>query len=258
MRSWLYRNRLWLFFALAFPLSWYPWLIALARGSSTGPNPLGPFVAALIVTAIAYRWAGVKELLKRIVRWRVGVSSWLVAIGLPIVICAISAAIAGGVATDPLKITPVRWQDVVERFLFIFLFIGLGEEPGWRGYALPELQQRHSPFKATVILAAIWAVWHLPLMGTEFKPAIIPAFLIGLFGTSFVQTWLFNRSNGSVLLQMVLHATVNTLGAGLVFAWFSPRDVEMLWWINGALWLAAGLTAFFAVPVPHMVRRSET
>src|SRR5687767_6940032 len=111
MRSWLYRNRLWLFFALAFPLSWYPWLIALARGSSTGPNPLGPFVAALIVLAITARWAGVKELLKSLVRWRVGVSAWLIAIGLPILICAIAAAIAAALANDPLKITTVRWQD---------------------------------------------------------------------------------------------------------------------------------------------------
>src|SRR5437868_14649027 len=114
-----------------------------------------------------------------------------------------------------LSIDKIR--ELPERFVFILLFVGLGEEPGWRGFALPRLQARHTPFSASLILAPIWALWHLPLMGNEFPLAIIPAFLISLLGGTLIQTWLFNRSKGSVFGQMLFHATVNTVGAGLVF-----------------------------------------
>src|SRR5947199_3415499 len=84
-----------------------------------------------------------------------------------------------------------KLRELPERFIFILLFIGLGEEPGWRGFALPHLQARFSPFLASLVLALVWAIWHLPLMGNEFPLPIIPAFLISLFGATFVQTWLF-------------------------------------------------------------------
>src|SRR3977135_892178 len=60
------------FFVLAFVLSWYPWIIALARGQTSGPNPLGPLIAALIVSGIANGWPGVRDLLSRMVRARFG------------------------------------------------------------------------------------------------------------------------------------------------------------------------------------------
>lgn len=243
----LRRHRLALFFVLAFLLSWYPWFIALARGRTTGPNPLGPLAAALIAIAIVSGKAGLKDLLRRLVRWRVGLGSYAVAVGLPILLCGLAALAAGAVARGPVNVAGIRWQDVVERFLFIFLFIGLGEEPGWRGYALPELQRRHTPAVATLILGAVWAVWHLPLIGTEFPLPIVPAFLVSLFGGAFVQTWLYNRTGGSILLQIILHATVNTIGAGIVFRWFSATDVPLLWWIYSTLWMAAGVVSLVAL-----------
>ena len=243
MREMLRRRRLALFFVLAFLLSWYPWFIALARGTTTGPNPLGPLVAALIVTAIASGKAGLRDLLAKLIRWRVGFTPYFVAVGLPILLCGFAFVAVAAVSQEPVRVSNVRWQDVVEKFIFIFLFIGLGEEPGWRGFALPELLRRHSSAVATLILASVWAVWHLPLMGTEFPLAVVPFFLVSLFGAAFVQTWLFERTQGSLLLQMVLHATVNTVGSGVVFQWFSGKDLQMLWLVNAALWISAGLTS---------------
>jgi len=120
------------------------------------------------------------------------------------------------------------------------LFVGLGEEPGWRGFALPRLQARHTPFSASLILAPIWALWHLPLMGNEFPLAIIPAFLISLLGGTLIQTWLFNRSKGSVFGQMLFHAMVNTVGAGLVFPLFKGPMFVPFWYVYAALWLIVG------------------
>jgi membrane protease YdiL (CAAX protease family) len=136
--------------------------------------------------------------------------------------------------------------ELPERFVFIFLFIGLGEEPGWRGFALLRLQKTRSPLIASLILAPIWALWHLPLMGNEFPPAIIPAFLISLLGGTLIQTWLFNRSKGSVFGQMLFHATVNTVGAGLIFPLFKGPWFVPFWYVYGILWLAVGVTIIFS------------
>ena len=246
MRNWTRAHPLTVFLLLAFPLSWYPWILALFRGTTSGPNPLGPFVAALIVTAIASGKPAVRALLAKLVLWRVSPRYYMVVFGLPILLCAIAAALTVSLGHGTFKPAPISWQQVLESFLFILLFIGLGEEPGWRGFALPQLERRWSPNVATLILAAVWAVWHLPLMGTEFPPAIIPPFLLSLLGGAFVQTWLFHRTQGSILLQMLFHATVNTVGAGIAFRWFSGNDIPVLWWSNAVLWLAAGAASFMS------------
>jgi CAAX prenyl protease-like protein len=126
-------------------------------------------------------------------------------------------------------------------FCFILLFVALGEEPGWRGFALPQLQTRYTPFIASLVLAPVWALWHLPLFGNEFPWPIVPPFVLSVFGGTFVLTWVFNGAKGSVLLTMLLHATLNTVSAGLIFPVFSGAALVALWWIYTFLWLCAGL-----------------
>jgi membrane protease YdiL (CAAX protease family) len=229
-----------MFFVLAFVLSWYPWVIALASGRTSGPNPLGPLVAALIVSGIAAGWPGVRDLLARMVRARIGLRWYAVIFGLPIVMCGIAVAIMAVFGNAPALPDTGAWRELPERFIFILLFIGLGEEPGWRGFALPRLQKEHSSLIASLILAPIWALWHLPLMGNEFPAAVIPAFLISLLGGTLIQTWLFNRTKGSVFAQMLFHATVNAVGAGLVFPLFKGSTFVVFWYVYAALWLVAG------------------
>ena len=136
-----------------------------------------------------------------------------------------------------------KLRELPERFLFILLFIGLGEEPGWRGFALPHLQTKHSPLIASLILAPVWALWHLPLIGNEFPWPIVLPFVLSVFGATLMLTWLFNRTKGSVLLPMLFHATVNTVGAGMIFPLFSGESLVLLWWIYGSAWLCAGFAA---------------
>jgi membrane protease YdiL (CAAX protease family) len=253
-RGWIARHELPLFFVLAFLLSWYPWVIGMLRGKVSGPNPLGPFIAALIVTGLVEGGSGMRSLLARIVRARIGWSAYAIVFGLPILLCAV--ALAGMAAIGQLASWPAStaWRELPERFVFIFLFIGLGEEPGWRGFALPRLQKQYSPLIASLILAPIWALWHLPLMGNEFPPAIIPAFLISLLGGTLIQTWLFNRSKGSVFAQMFFHATVNTVGAALVFPLMKGPPFVPFWYLYALLWLAVGV----AVTVSSAVEARST
>jgi membrane protease YdiL (CAAX protease family) len=240
-RGWIARHDLTVFFILAFLLSWYPWVMGVVRGKVSGPNPLGPFVAALVVTALAQGRPGLRGLLGRIVRARIGWRSYAIVFGLPVLLCGAALGVMTAIGQPPSWPASTAWRELPERFVFIFLFIGLGEEPGWRGFALPRLQKKHSPLVASLILAPIWALWHLPLMGNEFPPAIIPAFLISLLGGTLIQTWLFNRSKGNVFAQMLFHATVNTVGAGLVFPLMKGPAFVSFWYAYATLWLAAGL-----------------
>jgi hypothetical protein len=81
----------------------------------------------------------------------------------------------------------------------------------------------------------------VPLIGNEFPWPIVSAFLLSLFGATFILTWLFTRTNGSVLLPMLFHATVNSVGAGLIFPLFTGTALIALWYIYGAIWLSVGL-----------------
>jgi membrane protease YdiL (CAAX protease family) len=241
-QSWISTHRLSGFFCLAFLLSWYPWVIAMARGRSTGPNPLGPFVAALVIAALAGGRQELKTLLGRLVRVRVGWRWYAFVFAVPVLFCLAAAALT-------LLLTGWHWlwfsadklRELPDRLIFTLLFVGLGEEPGWRGFALPALQKKHSPLVASLFLAPVWALWHLPLFGHEFPLPIVAPFVVGLVGATFVQTWLFNRTRGSVLMQMLFHSTVNTVGAGLIFPLFNGTALIVLWWVYAGLWLAAGI-----------------
>lgn len=96
-------------------------------------------------------------------------------------------------------------------WVVVFLVNGFGEETGWRGYALPGLQRRFGPVTSTVVLAGVWAGWHLPQFFylrsyEEFPAAMIPVFLGGLFGGAVVLTWVNNHTGGSILAVAVWHA----------------------------------------------------
>ncbi len=241
MRAFVKQHRLVTFFVLAYALSWYPWILALVRGRTSGPNPLGPLVAGITVTAIVYGRPGLREYFARIVRWRVGVRWYAIVLGLPILLCLIAAATSLWLTHSQLpSLSAEQLRELPDKFIFILLFIGLGEEPGWRGFALPQLQMKRSPLKASLTLAPLWALWHLPLIGNEFPWPIVPAFLLSVLGATLLLTWLFNGTNGSVLLCMIFHAATNAVGAGLIFPLFSGGTLLLLWWVYAAVCLIAG------------------
>lgn len=252
MKAFLKQHRLATFFVLAYVLSWYPWIIALVRGTTSGPNPLGPLVAGVIVTAAIYGRKGLREFFGCIVRWRVGLRWYAVVFLLPPVLCLIAAALT--VCFTRIEVpalTVDKLRELPDHFIFILLFIGLGEEPGWRGFALPQLQARHSPMKASLVLAPLWALWHLPLIGNEFPWPIVPAFLLSVIGGTCMLTWLFNGTRGSVLLAMLFHATINTVGAGLIFPLFPADTLVLLWWIYGIIWICAGFGLLLLLSARH-------
>lgn len=168
----------------------------------------GPLFGALIVTAVTEGRRGLKAWLSRIVRWRVGVQWYIVALFLPIVLQLAALGLNSLLGTPlPTAAQWASWTDVLPQFVFIFLFIGLAEEPGFRGFALHRLLEGRTAVSATLILGVLHTIWHLPLFlnGSEGL-RLIPHILAG----AFVFTWIYLGTGNSALLAMIFHSVVNT------------------------------------------------
>jgi membrane protease YdiL (CAAX protease family) len=219
------------FFVLAYAVSWawaVPWLAGQVVSRGHGwpthyPALVGPLIAAVAVTAWTSGRAGLRDLLARLLRWRVGLRWWLVPVS-PVMFLAaalIGMRVAGQDLPAPSdfgRFSGTPEIGLLGVFLMITLVGSLGEETGWRGYALPHLQRRFSALTATVILAPLWALWHLPQFFViqtyrEFGPVDYVGMVFGLSCGAFVLTWLYNRSGGSILLVVLWHGMYNLVGA---------------------------------------------
>ena len=232
------------FFCLAYALSWFPSL-AIAHGIF----PAGPFVAALITFALIEGWTGVKGFVGRIVQWRVGVRWYALVLGLPVVLNGLAVGLNMLLGAQPTPERLPALSDLAPTFLSILILIGLGEEPAWRGFALPRLSAGRSALLGSLLLGVLHALWHLPLFGLEYHLNNAVPWLIGLMGYSVIMTWMCNHTNGNLLLPMLFHASVNTTAHYLFNPLFKGTDLISLWWIWGALWVGVAVAIVFVVGV---------
>ena len=246
-----------LFFALAFAFSWVVWgapAVLFSRGSSDPQTSavfhlagsLGPMVSAFVVTALVGGSAGVRELVGRVLRWRVGPGWWLVAVAGPAILFLAAAVIS--------RLLFGEWPELGEfghskefAFLGLFpywvaniVFYGFGEEVGWRGFALPRLQTGRSALFAALILSLFWALWHIPLfwlaMGLKGMGLVgVPGWFFFIVTGSVLLAWIYNSTGGSILIVSVFHGTLD-------IAINSPSGPELAN-VVGALVTIWGLTA---------------
>ncbi|MFI5079705.1 MAG: CPBP family intramembrane glutamic endopeptidase [Streptosporangiales bacterium] len=249
------------FFALSYALSW-SWAVPLAaahlvvrRGVGWPthlPALLGPAIAAVVVTAWTMGRPGVRDLLARLTRWRVPLRWWLVAVS-PVAFLglALAAMAAAGQALpgvgDYGRFSGIPAMGLVGVLLLIFAG-ALGEETGWRGYALPQLQRRFSPLASSLILAVLWFGWHLPqffVIATyrDFGPVGYLGMFLGLACGAVVLTWLYNRSGGSILLVAVWHGLYNVVAATQAATGMLAAVVSTLIMIQGIGLIVADLRA---------------
>ena len=241
--------------ALAFGWSWGCWGLAIAAQGSVGgqvayyAGGFGPALAGLAMTRALGR--GVRPWLAGLFRWRVGVGPWAFALLFPVALMALSSgiyALMGGRIDLSASLAGV--PAFLPTLVLMALIGGGNEEPGWRGFALPELLRRMAPLPATTLLGAIWAAWHLPLLllnpaAATMPPAALGAMAATLFVSvtlhAFWYTWLLARG-GSVLTCILLHAGYNATNATLVPV--APAEMEaaargaLLWATTGALTLS--------------------
>ena len=245
------------FFVLAYALSWWAWpLYAL----DLAPSPIvpGPFVAAFIVLAITRGKTGVVGLLRRMVRWRVGVQWYAAALLLPIVVTLTAVALNVfllGAQPSSSAAELGGLPSLIPTFFILLLIPGIGgvwEEPGFRGYALPVLQNGRSALFAALILGVLWALWHLPFYITGVDDW---SESLQIVAWTVTFAWLFNNTRGSVLLAMLMHASSNTIGGSFASQLFSGADSANLAWLRGALWSVVAIVLVVVYGSQHLSRK---
>lgn len=233
LRAFAKQHALVLYFIIAFAGSWVVMIpLALSAQKLIPSLPLslhylsayGPLLSALIVTWLADGGEGLRELVGRMLKWRVGWVWIIVSISSPIVLYAlglIGALLVDGKLPEWARLGQLNFlPDIgIAGALLLWIFnSGIGEETGWRGFALPRLQKSQSALSATVVLGLFWSLWHLPaffyLPSYEKVGLIIfPGFALGVISGAILLTWLYNSTRGSILMVVLWHGVWNLVSA---------------------------------------------
>ncbi|MFC4062756.1 CPBP family intramembrane glutamic endopeptidase [Planomonospora corallina] len=244
------------FTVMAYLLSWGVWLPLLAARQGCGAvhapqwlhlaGSLGPLVAGVVMSAVVGGRAAVADLARRCLP-RSGTRRWVtLAVLGPAGAFAVAALVCAAVGQVPDLAGTGGSEEFPELPLAVFwlaniVFYGFGEEVGWRGFALPYLQRRRSALSSSMVVAAIWAGWHLPLFGISAGLRDMPA--IGLVGWaasivtgSVVCTWLYNSSGGSLLALALFHGVLDIfinspVKAALLPSVMSAAVIALALWI---------------------------
>jgi membrane protease YdiL (CAAX protease family) len=207
--------------ALTYAISWSlwsVWAVSETGATLTGTvlfvlGGLGPFATSAILVRVSDR--SVRAWLRSIFAHRIPLRYYVLALTIPIALL-LGAAVIHVVFFDGV-ITPDVLPGILEYPLFlgfIILFGGGLEEPGWRGYLQPALQEAYSPLTSGLVVGVIWAGWHLPLVfipGTIQHTLPLGLYLLQLVELSILLTWITNRADRSVLPAILLHAGANAL-----------------------------------------------
>jgi membrane protease YdiL (CAAX protease family) len=250
LRTFVNRYTLVLFFGLTYILSWAPSLF-----EPHSLNAFGPLVSALALLGILSGWHGVRDFLRRLVQWRVGLKWYALVLLLPLLVVGTTLALGQLLGAQVGMTRPVPPAgDTIATVIFILLYIGLGEEPAWRGFALPRLMVGRTALAATLFLGLLHALWHLPLAGVEYNVQNFVPWLIMVMSGAVVYTWIYQHTQGNLLLPILLHTSVNVSAKYLFFPMFGEADILLAWWLLGALWFVVAVIVVL-VTGPNLVRR---
>ncbi|WP_432493214.1 CPBP family glutamic-type intramembrane protease [Kineococcus auxinigenes] len=227
------------FFVLANVMSWIAWTPyvlsqhglglwayrfpdSFGGGQILGVLPgayLGPIASALLITAIADGRDGLRRWTSRMWRWRVRWHWYAITLlGVPAAMLLTGFAFSGGQVSAPSLLAISAY---VPMLLIQMVTTGLAEEPGWRDFALPRLQDRFGPLAGSMVLGPFWALWHAPLFLTEWggwphahwsRPV---AFVVFCLAFNLVMTWVFNSTGQSLPLAVLAHVSVNNFASVL-------------------------------------------
>lgn len=259
------------FFVIAYGLAWGIWLLTIGLADRAGMETIdflravedGDFdavtsdvpdwllylitrvqdfsftIAGLIMITITSGADGWRTLKRRLLHWRFGFRWYLLGLS-PVLLYGVAAVVAsvneGGQANITLStIRTILFSLSAGLFVSLFLRGAMGEEIGLRGFALPRLQQRTTPARASLIIGVLWALWHLPILIGNNPAVVVVILLILIVGLSFIFTWLFNGSGGSLIPPLLFHATQNweegfetILPAIVATDWETPAALALL------------------------------
>lgn len=258
MRAWIAKYSVAVFFVLTFSLAWLVWIpLWLAKIPETPGAVLillgacAPSVSGILMAAFTGGRPAVKKLLLRVFQWRVNPIYYLLAV------LGMAAIILGAIAIHVLLGGTLPAFEMLQKYglLIPVLFVQvalmngpLQEEFGWRGFALDELQKDRSVLFASIVIGALWGLWHLPLFGVAYSSqAGIPLgmYLLYHIPLTAIMIWLVDRSDGSLLIALLFHASINIWGILLPLL---PKyaGTQRIFDIAVALmWLAAIVLVYF-------------
>lgn len=260
------------FFALTYAVTWTCFVAAggIATGVIAAPaleglrlpllllGSFAPSLVALALTTRAEGRAGATALLRRLTVWRVGAQWYLFVLGYMACIKVAAAVVHRVIEGTWPRFGHESWYTIVMAIVMAGIIGGpLGEEIGWRGFALPRLAARIGLARASLVLGIVWGCWHLPVFfipGLEQFGQSIPVYLIQVIAISVSMAWLFGHTEGSLLLAVLMHSAINqtkdivpSAVDGATNPWaLSPSPVA--WLTVTLLWIAA---AYFLVRMPR-------
>jgi uncharacterized protein len=258
---WVREHQVITYFILAYAISWtiVAPLVASAQGLIEVPVPFAlhylndyaPLLAAIITTGIANGKDGLHGLFRRMIKWRVGLGWVLVAAFSPLAVFGIAAGIVVFGLGDPppdlgllgtIAYLPyLGWGG----WIFWILTAGIGEESGWRGYALPKLQRHMGALSATLIVTLFWVGWHLPRFFyydgyLDLGFSVLPLAAHGFLALAIVLTWLYNSTRGSILMVALFHGGYNFWLASPAAGGFITPTIDALF----IIWAVAVVVVF--------------
>jgi membrane protease YdiL (CAAX protease family) len=245
------RHPLITFFVLTYALAWILWLPLVVLQDTIPAAPglvlvlLGsnvPSLLAIVLTALLLGRGALRKLLV-VVLGPAALSGGMV---------AFNAFVGGPAISVGVPLLTV----VITLAFFIFPGSALGEEIGWRGYALPRLQSGRSALSASLILGVIWAFYHLPLFftGQAFRsPSLLVPFVVSGLALSVILSWVYNSTGGSLLLVVVLHATANLPLTLLLEPLGSRAMVPFMFYV--ALMVVAAIVVVMVAGHAHLSRK---
>ena len=221
MKTFIRRHQFIIFILITFLFSWFPWYAGIAPEVMT----MGPSIAAFLVVFILGGWRRLIDLIRPFGRWRVGLGYWGLAIFGPAVLYLIGLGIHLLMGGDIPPFLMIREElHLIPLYLVMVVLMPwngpVGEEFGWRGYALPKLQSKYGPLFASLVIGAIWGIWHLPsffapqgVIGVvygEVGAIFILLYTLGTIANSIFMTMIYNKSKASALVAGIIwHAAIN-------------------------------------------------
>lgn len=229
MKNWLRNHQLLAFFVLTYAIMFGVMFgyILLRPGQPLQPWSLvwffsifSPTISGLLISWMIGGVAEVKRLLSGFTRWKVHLGWYFAALFLlvgPLVIAMVYIALGN----PAVGLRPGQTISTLLGAVLFNIFSGpLGEEAGWRGFALPRLHAKYNALVSSLILGVIWTCWHIPFFFTTGATQMgipFPIYLMLVVTVAFYLTWLYNNTKGSLIITVLAHFAYNlssTLIAG--------------------------------------------
>jgi len=257
----LANKKFWIFTLITCALSWACWLpiidvLEADPFKSSGQvlvlfflGAYAPSLMGILLTYVYGRKAGLKSLFKSAFSPKIGLVPLMASLAAGPLLYTLATGfylMAGGdLGTINYGLLP--WIPVV--FIVPVIFGPMAEEFGWRSFALPQLDHKNRVLASSLLLGVIWAAWHAPLFWAETGTSIsgfevtyssVALFFMAVIGSSFLHTWLFNRSGGSVFGAISLHLSMNACGTitGMLFPEMNiEQRFELYQYYVAAVWI---------------------